>query len=104
MSDLVAFFEEYILIRAEEKKRDEEDNNKLLELSRQLADPKENLVEKFIDDAEYRRKVIRILSRFPIHLVSGFISLLDKCIDETWKRSKPRRRIRRIQSKSINHP
>ncbi len=89
-SDLVGFFEEYILIRAEEKKKEEEDNNKLLELSKQLADPKENLVERFIDDEKYRRNVIRILSRFPIHLVSGFISLLDKCIDETWKRSEPK--------------
>src|SRR3989344_2025312 len=52
-SDLVGFFEEYILIRAEEKKKEEDNNNKLLELSKQLADPKENLVERFIDDEKY---------------------------------------------------
>jgi SIR2-like domain len=90
ISDLVGFFEEYLLIRAEEKKKEEEENNKLLELSKKLADPKENLVESFIDNEEYRRAGFRSLSHFPVHLISGFISLLDKCIDETWRRSEPR--------------
>jgi hypothetical protein len=90
VSDLVGFFKEYMLIRAEEKKREEKDNDELLELSKQLADPKENLVERFINDVGYRRILIRHLSRFPTHIVSGFISLLDKCIHETWERSKPK--------------
>ncbi|HDL7655560.1 TPA: hypothetical protein PXO91_003804 [Yersinia enterocolitica] len=29
------------------------------------------------------------LSEFSINLISGFISFLDKCIDETWERSRP---------------
>lgn len=90
VSDLEEFFEEYKLIRSEEEKREKEDNDKLLELSKKLAGTEEDLVTKFIDDQKYRQKVIRDLSRFPIHLVSGFISLLDKCIDETWNRSQPK--------------
>lgn len=88
-SDLVAFFEEYMVVRIAEKKNEEEINKKIQELSSALADPNTSLVEQFIDDEEYRKDTIRALSRFPIHLVSGFISLLDKCIDETWKRSVP---------------
>lgn len=72
------------------KRKEEEENKKLLELSKKLADPKEDLVESFIDNEEYRRAGFRSLSHFPVHLISGFISLLDKCIDETWKRSEPR--------------
>lgn len=89
-SDLVGFFKEYEVIRNEEKKKEEEDNKRLSEILKSLENPEENLVEKFIDDKEYRKDLIHNLSSFPIPLASGFISMLDKCIDETWKRSEPK--------------
>ncbi|HHT9109746.1 MAG TPA: SIR2 family NAD-dependent protein deacylase [Candidatus Brocadiaceae bacterium] len=88
-SDLVAFFEEYMAVRAAEKKNEEEIKKDILEFSNALADPTIHFVDKFIDDEQDRKETIRVLSHFPIHLVSGFISFLDKCIDETWKRSEP---------------
>ncbi len=88
-NDLVTFFEEYMAVRTAEKKNETDINKALEDLSGALADPNTHLVEKFIDDENYRKDTIRVLSRFPIHLVSGFISLLDKCIDETWKHSEP---------------
>ncbi len=89
-NDLVNFFEEYMAVRDTEKKKEEETKNAIQKLSQALADPNTSLIDRFIDDEKYRKTAIRILSRSPIHLVSGFISFLDKCIDETWKRSEPR--------------
>jgi hypothetical protein len=33
--------------------------------------------------------MLKVLSKFSIHLIAGFVSFLNKCIDETWKRSVP---------------
>jgi hypothetical protein len=47
------------------------------------------MIEKFIDDEEFRAETLKMLSESSIHLVAGFVSFLDKCIDETYKRSAP---------------
>jgi hypothetical protein len=55
-----------------------------------LDAPGGGIIEKFIDDVKFRSDVLKILSKFSIHLISGFVSFLNKCIDETWARSKPK--------------
>ena len=48
------------------------------------------MIEKFIDDEPFRVQVLKTLSTFPNDLVSGFISFINRCIDETWARSEPK--------------
>jgi len=88
-SELINFFEEYIDIRSEELEREEKERESIAKLADQLTHPKKIAIDEFIDNASARRKLIRTLSKFPVYLISGFISFLDKCIDETWQRSLP---------------
>lgn len=87
--DLSSFFEEFSSIRTELLVREEEENKKISELSKQLDDPAATMIEKFIDDEAFREGMLKVLSKFSIHLISGFVSFLNKCIDETWVRSAP---------------
>lgn len=45
------------------------------------------MIEKFIDDEKFRGEMLETLSKFSIHLISGFVSFLNNCIDESWSRS-----------------
>lgn len=89
-SSLVTFFEEFSEVRkatlAEEKKQ----NIALIKLAKKLDDPDESMIEKFIDDVKFRKDVLKVLSTFSNDLISGFVSFLNKCIDETWARSEPK--------------
>jgi len=87
--DLRDFFYEYDTIRKDLLKEESEQRKNLLKLARDLDNPKERYIEKFIDDQELRIRMLKKISRFPIYLISGFVSFLHKCIDETWERSKP---------------
>ena len=44
---------------------------------------------RWIDDERFRVQALKTLSTFPNDLVSGFISFINRCIDETWARSEP---------------
>lgn len=87
--DLASFFDEYLSIREKmlivEKKQIEE----LRQLAEKLDDPDSAMIDEFIDDLDFRREILKLLSESSIHLVSGFVSFLNKCIDETWARSIP---------------
>ena len=48
------------------------------------------MIERFIDDREHRVKVLTLVAKSAIYLVADFMSFLDKCIAETWRRSNPR--------------
>jgi hypothetical protein len=61
----------------------------LKRLSAVLDDASSSTIDKFIDDQTYRANILKALSKFSIHLISGFVSFLNKCIDETWSRSAP---------------
>lgn len=88
--DLTKFFEEFNAIHKEllEKKRKEDEA--LGKLSSELEDPKENTIKKFIDDEEYRKEMLKVLGSFSSNLISGFVSFLNRCIDETWIRAEPK--------------
>lgn len=91
VDDLSSFFEVFAEIRKEEITRKNEEQKALKKLADELDAPDGEMIEKFIDDKEFRSKMLKILSKFSIHLVSGFVSFLSKCIDETWSRSRPDR-------------
>lgn len=89
-ADLPSFFEEFIEGQVELAKQKEKEKKVLEVLANKLNSPDAPLIEEFIDNLKFRKQILKILSRFPIHLVAGFVSFLDKCIDETWERSRPR--------------
>lgn len=87
--DISDFFEEFIKIR--EKDLEEKNKKSLLlkEFAKKLDEPDNKIIEMFIDDEEYRLKMLGALVEFPIYLIAGFVSFLNKCIDETWERAIP---------------
>jgi hypothetical protein len=87
--ELPNFFEEYTSIRNEDLKNEDKAKQNLKTISDLLNNPREDVINRFIDEKEFRKNLLKTLSRFSIHLISGFISFLDKCIDETWHRSSP---------------
>jgi hypothetical protein len=84
---LSTFFDEFRAVRANELEKEKQTQEAFAKLSMKLADPKTSMINKFIDDQDFRAKNLKVLSKFPLELISGFVSLLDKCIDETWSRS-----------------
>lgn len=89
VNTLQGFFEEYSEARAKELEKEKEVREKLGKLSEELDNPDESMIEKFIDDERFRVQTLKTLSTFPNDLVSGFISFINRCIDETWERSEP---------------
>lgn len=88
-NNLQSFFEEFGNVRDENLEEEKELKNTIRQLSSELDNPDESMIEKFIDDIGYRSQVLKILSTFSNDLISGFVSFLDRCIDETWARSEP---------------
>lgn len=91
VNDLAPFFDEYLLVKGRETKKRNRELKLLKQLAEQLADPDQDTIKNFIDDSAFRTEILQMLSRFSIHLISGFVSFLHKCIDETWHRSRPDR-------------
>lgn len=89
VEDVSNFFEDYIEVRTIELDEKKKEQETLKELANALDKPDDETIEKFIDDEKFRSELLKILSKFSIHLVSGFVSFLNKCIDETWVRSQP---------------
>lgn len=89
VSDLMDFFAEFSEVRLNKINEEKKQNRSLRKLAKQLDDPDESMIDKFIDDVDYRKDVLKILSTFSNDLISGFVSFLNKCIDETWARSEP---------------
>ncbi|MDD5353603.1 MAG: SIR2 family protein, partial [bacterium] len=87
--DLSKFFEEYIAVRnihlTEQKKADEI----RLSLIEELINPSQEVIKKFIDNEPYRKQTLSKIASGTSYFISGFIPFLDKCLEETWVRSKP---------------
>lgn len=55
-----------------------------------LSQPTKQHIEQFLDDAIFRNSLVTIFAESSVHLISGFMELFTKCIEETWKRAAPR--------------
>lgn len=88
-SSLPNFFKEFLDIRNKLLDEDKKKRETLNKLAKALDNPQISMIKKFIDDQKFRKKILKVLSKFPIHLISGFVPFLNKCIDETWRRSEP---------------
>lgn len=54
-----------------------------------MDEPSDDLVDRYIDDAEFRVEILNLLAKFTSPVISGFISFLSKVFDELWKRAEP---------------
>jgi hypothetical protein len=88
-ADLSNFFDEFIAVRLKLLKGEEEQQTRLSRLAKKLDEADDGMIRKFIDDQTYRKRVLSVLSNFEMYLIAGFVSFLNKCIDETWERSAP---------------
>lgn len=88
-AEIAGFLEEFVEVRKAAIEREKTQQKDLDSLYETLNSPHDTLVKTFIDDAEFRKRVLKMLSSSSIKLVSGFVSFLNKCIDETWTRSTP---------------
>lgn len=86
-SDLATFFGEFLPVRLHLLKVEQDEQEQLSTLAAVLDDPDKKMIEKFIDDAAIREEMLKDLAKFSIHLISGFVIFLNRCIDETWARS-----------------
>lgn len=87
--ELKIFFDEYMTVRETELDKEQTEREALDTILEDLTNPDQNLIERFIVDARYRKALIGNLATFPVDLIAGFISFIDKCINETWARSAP---------------
>lgn len=87
--ELTHFFREYVEVKKSEDAKELELIKMRLDVQNVLNAPTKETIERFIDDVDFRKSLINILSISPIHLASGFISFLDRCLTETWIRSGP---------------
>lgn len=69
---------------------EEENNQKLSELNKIFENPTDESVKEFIDNQSFRLEVIMAISQNDIKLISGFLELFSKSIDETWIRAEPK--------------
>jgi hypothetical protein len=88
-AELSDFFEEFLEARNTLDEKEKAEQARLNKLSEKLNSPDTSTIDSFIDDLAYRTTMLKVLSKFSIHLIAGFVSFLNKCIDETWKRSVP---------------
>jgi hypothetical protein len=88
--DISIFFEEYIEVRSDLLKEEKKEKETLDDLAAELDDPDSKTIEIFIDDRKFRSDILKLLSKSSTHLVAGFVTFLNKCIDETWMRSEPK--------------
>jgi hypothetical protein len=88
-ANLSDFFKEFADARSAQKQYEKKEREDLKKLASKLSSAESSRVERFIDDAAYRAKVLKLVVKFSIYLVADFISFFDKCVAETWKRSNP---------------
>jgi hypothetical protein len=87
--NLSVFFDQFKAVREDQLTQEKATQRILEHLSAVLDDASSSTIDKFIDDQTYRANILKALSKFSLHLISGFVSFLNKCIDETWSRSAP---------------
>lgn len=83
------FFKELIDVLGGEEEVENRTQTEVKEIAKTLESGDSSIINQFIDDGETRRKILATLSNWPEDFISSFISLFEKCIDETWNRAKP---------------
>lgn len=88
-NDLKTILTEISKLVLEDKILEKENDKKLHELNAIFENPEHENVKNFIDDEEFRKSIIYEIAINDIKLISGFLELFSRAIDETWERAKP---------------
>lgn len=88
--ELISILIEIAELVKKEKLIELETEKELHDLNVILGNPDQTDVISFIDNEEFRAEVIDAISNNGIKLISGFLELFSKAIDETWLRAQPR--------------
>jgi hypothetical protein len=88
--DLKTILNEIADLVISEKEIDKINNEKLHELNSIFQNPSEDDVVNFIDDEDFRKSIIDAISKNDSKLISGFLELFSKSMDETWERARPK--------------
>jgi hypothetical protein len=89
-NDLYAILTEINDIIKKDNEDDKIQNQQIKELNDIFQNPTIENVKSFIDDVEFRKGVIVSMSENNVNLISGFLELFSKSIDETWVRARPK--------------
>jgi hypothetical protein len=89
-NDLKTILSEIAQLVIREKINHKENEKEFHEINFIFQNPEEVHVTKFIDDYDFRKSIIDAISDNDIKLISGFLELFSRAIDETWERAKPR--------------
>lgn len=84
ISDLENFLKELVIYLVDKK---EEYNTKLKELDEfinRLNEDDEELVQKFIDEQEFRVKLLDMVSEFEYNMIYPYIEFFTRCINKVW--------------------
>lgn len=81
--------EEIAKLVINEKLIEKKNEDKLHELNIILQNPEKEHIKNFIDNITFRQSIIEAISQNDIKLISGFLELFSKAIDETWRRALP---------------
>jgi len=87
--NLKEILNEILAVIKAERKRELKKDLALNELNKIFKNPTPDNVKHFIDDIDFRKETIDKMAKHNISLISGFLELYSKAIDETWERSIP---------------
>jgi hypothetical protein len=89
-ASLTKFFDEFVVVRKDLELKEKGNQEALASLTNEFNSPDIAIIDRFIDDNDFRETILNALSEFSIYLIAGFVSFLDKCIEKTWERAKPK--------------
>jgi hypothetical protein len=88
-NDLKSTLELIVTSIKKERELENKKNSALNKMNEILNNPSEKNVILFIDDIDFRRNLIVGMAENDVKLISGFLELFSKAIDETWLRARP---------------
>lgn len=89
-NNLKQILREIIVAIKEEKEKESVKIAEFEMLNDHFKNPDPNNVDAFIDDKELRLSIIEQINKYNVYLISNFLELFSKSMEETWKRAEPK--------------
>lgn len=87
VNNLENFLNELIIFIIEKQREYDSKLKVLNELIGVLESGNDELVQEFIDDRDFRIKLLKILSKFEYHMISPYIQFFTVCINKIWEKT-----------------
>lgn len=71
-----------------EREQEHKKTKDLSKVNKIFKAPTPENIKLFIDDEKFRKTVITAISKHDVNLISGFLEMFSKAIDETWLRAR----------------